>query len=192
LGLRAVPLVSSGCVGIDSRRRLRADAAVIDMSEIVLEYGFSERDRQRIVDLLREYETGTGVSLCFQDFDAEIAGLPGNYAPPLGTLLLAREAGGERLLGCVALRPVPGKPDVCEMKRLYVRPGERGSGLGRTLALAVMAEACRLGYRHICLDTLPGMTAAQALYRALGFRHTGMTTTEPRVLMFERALGEGP
>jgi len=72
------------------------------MSEVVLEYGFSEPDRKRIVDLLREYEAGTGVSLCFQDFDAEVAGLPGDYAPPGGTMLLAREAGGEEFLGCVA------------------------------------------------------------------------------------------
>jgi ribosomal protein S18 acetylase RimI-like enzyme len=162
------------------------------MSEVVLEYGFSERDRERIVALLREYEAGTGRSLCFQDFDAEVAGLPGNYAPPRGAMLLARQAGGEQFLGCVALRPVPGRPDLCEMKRLYVRPGGRGSGLGRTLALAVMAEACRLGYRRICLDTLPDMKAAQTLYRALGFRQTGVTTTEPCVLLFERALAEGP
>jgi len=187
-----VPPLSADRVGVDCRRWLRADAVVIGMSEVVLEYGFSERDRKRIGDLLREYEAGTGVSLCFQGFDAEVAGLPGNYAPPRGTMLLARQAGGEELLGCVALRPVPDSPDLCEMKRLYVRPGERGSGLGRTLALAVMAEACRLGYRRICLDTLPSMTAAQALYRALGFRHIGVTATKPCVLLFERALGEVP
>ena len=162
------------------------------MSEIVLEYGFSERDREGIVALLRAYEAGTGVSLCFQGFDAEVAGLPGNYGPPRGTMLLARETGSEQLIGCVALRPVPGRTLLCEMKRLYVRPGQRGSGLGRRLALAVMAEACRLGYRRICLDTLPGMTAAQALYRALGFCHTDVTGTQPRVLLFECTLGEGP
>ena len=162
------------------------------MANPVLEYGFKERDRERIVALLREYERGTGVSLCFQGFDAEVASLPGDYAPPRGTMVLARQAGAGQFLGCVALSPVPGRPDLCEMKRLYVRPRGRGSGLGRMLALAVMAEACRLGYRRICLDTLPGMTAAQALYRALGFRHTGATATEHRVLLFERALGEGP
>ena len=187
-----MPSLSADRIGIDRRRRLRTDPAVIGMSEVVLEYGFSEPDRKRIVDLLREYEAGTGVSLCFQDFDAEVAGLPGDYAPPGGTMLLARAAGGEEFLGCVALRSVPDRPDLCEMKRLYVRPGQRGGGLGRTLALAVMAEACRLGYRRICLDTLPSMTAAQALYRALGFRHTGVTTSEPHVLLFERALGEVP
>ena len=187
-----MPSLSADRVGLDRRRRLRTDPAVIGMSEVVLEYGFSERDRKRIVDLLREYEAGTGVSLSFQDFDAEVAGLPGNYAPPRGAMLLARQAGGEAFLGCVALRPMPGRPDLCEMKRLYVRPGQRGGGLGRTLALAVMAEACRLGYRRICLDTLPSMMAAQALYRALGFRHTGVTTSEPHALLFERTLGEVP
>jgi ribosomal protein S18 acetylase RimI-like enzyme len=162
------------------------------MANPVLEYGFKERDRERIVALLREYERGTGVSLCFQDFDAEVAGLPGGYAPPGGNMLLARQAGGEQLLGCVALRPVPGAPDLCEMKRLYVRPGRRRGGLGRTLALAAIAEARRLGYQRICLDTLPGMAAAQALYRALGFRHTGVAATEPFVLLFERTLGDEP
>jgi ribosomal protein S18 acetylase RimI-like enzyme len=162
------------------------------MPEVVLELGFRERDREPIVALLREYEAGTGVSLCFQGFDAEVAGLPGDYAPPRGAMLLARQAGGEQLLGCVALRPVPGRPDLCEMKRLYVRLGGRGSGLGRRLALAAMAEAHRLGYRRICLDTLPSMTAAQSLYRALGFRSTGVATTEPFVLLFERALGAEP
>jgi putative acetyltransferase len=191
MGLPAVPPLSAHCVGVDCRGRLRADVAVIGMSEIVLEYGFNERDRERIEDLLREYEAGTGVSLCFQGFDAEVASLPGDYAPPRGTMVLARQTGTGQFLGCVAVRPVPGRPDLCEMKRLYVRPGERGSGLGRVLALAVIAEACRLGYRRICLDTLPSMTAAQALYRALGFRHTGVSASEPRVLLFERALGEG-
>jgi len=162
------------------------------MLEVVLEYGFEDRDRDGIVALLREYEAGTGVSLCFQGFDAEVAGLPGDYAPPGGAMLLARQAGGEQFLGCVALRPVPGAPDLCEMKRLYVRPAGRGGGLGRTLALAAMAEARRLGYQRVCLDTLPSMTAAQALYRSLGFRHTGVATTEPFVLLFERALLSEP
>jgi ribosomal protein S18 acetylase RimI-like enzyme len=162
------------------------------MAEPVLARGFEERDRERIVALLREYEAGIGISLCFQNFDAELAELPGDYAPPNGLMLLARQADGPELLGCVAVRPVPGSPGLCEMKRLFVRPAGRGSGLGRKLAVAAMTEARRLGHRRMCLDTLPSMTAAQALYRALGFRHTGVTKSEPAVLLFQRVLGVEP
>jgi putative acetyltransferase len=162
------------------------------MAKLVLTCGFEERDRERIVALLREYEAGTGISLCFQSFEEELAGLPGAYAPPGGAMLLARQEGGQELLGCVAVRPVPGSPEVCEMKRLYVTPDGRGTGLGRQLALAAMTEARRLGYRRICLDTLPSMTSAQVLYRDLGFRHTGISATEPAVLLFERVLAEEP
>jgi len=154
--------------------------------------GFEERDRARIVALLREYEADIGVSLCFQDFAAELAGLPGDYAAPGGQMILARAPGADDLLGCVALRAMPGAPGLCEMKRLYVRATARGSGLGRTLALAAMTEGRRLGYTRMGLDTLPSMLAAQTLYRALGFRHTGTTTSAPAVLLFERALGPQP
>jgi len=135
-----VPSLSADRIGLDRRRRLRTDAAVMGMSEVVLEYGFSEPDRKRIVDLLREYEAGTGVSLCFQDFDAEVAGLPGDYAPPGGTMLLAREVGGEEFLGCVALRPVPDRPDLRDEaslrapgatgRRARAHPGAGGHGRG--------------------------------------------------------------
>jgi ribosomal protein S18 acetylase RimI-like enzyme len=162
------------------------------MTEATLTRGFEECDRERIVVLLREYEAGTGVSLCFQNFEAELAGLPGDYAPPRGEMLLARRPGTRDLLGCVALRPVAAEPLLCEMKRLYVRPAGRSGGLGRRLALAAMDEARRLGYARMCLDTLPSMTAAQALYRALGFRQTGAAASDPPVLLFERELGAGP
>jgi ribosomal protein S18 acetylase RimI-like enzyme len=158
------------------------------MTRFLIERGFEERDRAAIVALLREYEAGLGVSLCFQGFEAELAGLPGDYAPPRGTLLLARDARTRALVGMVALRPVRGHPELCEMKRLYVRSAARGGGLGRQLALALMEEAARLGYRRMCLDTLPEMEAAQALYRSLGFRQTGTGNSEPKVLLFERAL----
>jgi ribosomal protein S18 acetylase RimI-like enzyme len=158
------------------------------MTGHALACGFAERDRERLVALLREYEAGIGISLCFQGFAAELAQLPGDYAEPEGRLILAREPGGEELVGCVALRPVAGKPDHCEMKRLYVRQRARGSGLGRTLALAAIAEARRIGYTRMCLDTLPSMTAAQALYRSLGFRQTGVGDSKPPVLLFEREL----
>jgi ribosomal protein S18 acetylase RimI-like enzyme len=158
------------------------------MGGFVIEQGFSERERSAVVSLLRQYEAGLGVSLCFQGFDAEVAGLPGAYAPPCGQMLLARMSAGGPLVGIVALRPVSDARDLCEMKRLYVSPSARGLGLGRTLALAVMEEARRLGYRRMCLDTLPTMTEAQALYRSLGFRQTGVSRSEPAVLLFEREL----
>jgi ribosomal protein S18 acetylase RimI-like enzyme len=158
------------------------------MSAFILSEGFQEAERGAIVALLREYETGIGVSLCFQDFEAEVAGLPGDYAPPGGTLILARRAQEPGLVGCVALRRVSGACDLCEMKRLYVRAEARKTGLGRQLALAAIAAGRRLGYHRICLDTLPGMTAAQALYQALGFRRTGLGADEPRVILFERTL----
>jgi putative acetyltransferase len=160
------------------------------MSEFVIERGFSERDRTAIVGLLRQYEAGLGVSLCFQGFEAEVAGLPGAYAPPRGQMLLARMSDDARLGGIVALRAAPEAPDLSEMKRLYVSPSARGLGLGRTLALAIMEEARRLGYGRMCLDTLPSMTKAQALYRSLGFRQIGVSGSQPAVLLFERELAQ--
>jgi ribosomal protein S18 acetylase RimI-like enzyme len=172
--------------------RLALALSGIGMEPNVLTYGFVERDRERIVALLREYEEAIGVSLCFQNFGRELAELPGAYALPRGQMIFARQPNSDELVGCVALRPVSGKPGQCEMKRLYVRAAARGSGLGRTLALAAINEAHRLGYARMCLDTLPSMTAAQALYRDLGFRHMGAAASEPPVLLFERALGNGP
>ena len=125
--------------------------------------------------LIREYAGGVGVPLDFQDFDREVAELPGAYAPPRGALLVARAAGG--LEGCVALRPLGG--DSCEMKRLFVRPAARGTGLGERLALAVIAEARRLGYRRMRLDTLPSMGTAQSLYARLGFCDIDAYTANP-------------
>jgi len=117
--------------------------------------------------LFEEYQAALGVDLGFQDFENELATLPGQYAAPGGRLLLARIEG--LVAGCVALRPLSGD-DVCEMKRLFVRPAFRASGVGRMLAERVIAEARSIGYRRMCLDTLPSMGRAQQLYELLGFR----------------------
>ena len=121
-----------------------------------------ESDVAEVRTLFREYADTLSFALDFQDFERELAELPGAYAPPHGALLLVRGA------GCVGLRPLD--EATCEMKRLYVRPAARGGGVGRLLAEAAGAEARRLGYARMRLDTVPGMEAAQALYAQLGFR----------------------
>ena len=119
--------------------------------------------------IFREYAGGLGVDLAFQDFDAELATLPGDYRPPRGQLLLAIVEGV--VAGCGALRPLPDcdYPNACEMKRLYVRPAFRGSGIGRLLVQALIDDATRAGYSSVLLDTLDEMESARWLYASFGF-----------------------
>ena len=122
-----------------------------------------------IREIFQEYADGLGIDLCFQQFDAELAGLPGEYQEPRGGLLMAR-VGGE-LAGCCALRPLDNAdyPNAAEMKRLYVRKAFRGFGLGRQLSEAILDTARRAGYACVLLDTLSEMDAARSLYEDLGF-----------------------
>jgi ribosomal protein S18 acetylase RimI-like enzyme len=143
---------------------------------LVLKPADGPGDLAAVRTLFREYALLTvNVDLCLQDFESELAGLPGRYGAPGGVLLLATR-GGEAL-GCVGLRGLD--EGTCEMKRLYVRPAGRGLGLGRRLAEAVVLQAGLLGYERIRLDTLPTMVEAIALYRRLGFRDIPPYTHNP-------------
>ena len=127
----------------------------------------TDKGVQQARRLFEEYAAWLGFSLCFQNFDKELAELPGDYAPPNGCLLLAIE--NDQVMGCVALRKIG--EGTGEMKRLYVRPEFRGKGLGRTLTERVIEVARDMGYLRLRLDTLPGkMDQAIAIYRSLGFK----------------------
>ena len=115
-----------------------------------------------------EYADSIGATLCFQGFEAELAGLPGRYAPPTGCLILAMEE--DLAAGCVAMRDLG--DGACEMKRLYVAPEYRGRGLGRALVEEILHRAESTGYLRMMLDTVPDMPEAIALYRTLGFVET--------------------
>jgi putative acetyltransferase len=123
-------------------------------------------DLPAIRDLFRAYAATLPNDICTQGFDEEAASLPGQYAPPAGALLIARDKHAAAL-GCVAMRPLGN--NIAEMKRLYVAPEGRGSGLGRALAQAIIEAARAAGHAEMRLDTLTHMTEAQALYRTLGF-----------------------
>jgi N-acetylglutamate synthase-like GNAT family acetyltransferase len=127
-------------------------------------------------ELFLEYAQSLGFSLCFQNFDKELAELPSDYVPPAGRLLLA-ECKGE-VAGCVALHKL--EPGICEMKRLYLRPGFRGHGSGRALAERIMVEARQIGYQRMRLDTVePVMKDAVAMYRKLGFKEIAPYCANP-------------
>lgn len=127
-------------------------------------------------ELFLEYAQSLGFSLCFQNFDQELASLPGDYAPPPGRLLLAEYEG--QAVGCVALHRLD--PGICEMKRLYLRPTARGKGLGRILADRIIVEARHIGYQRMRLDTVePVMKDAVAMYRKLGFKEIAPYCANP-------------
>jgi putative acetyltransferase len=142
-------------------------------------------DQARVLFL--EYGRSLDFSLCFQSFDEEMRNLPGAYGPPTGRLLLAMDA--DRAAGCIAFRKL--EPGICEMKRLYVRPEDRGYGLGRLLADRLIAEARTLGYERMRLDTIASaMKDAVALYRRLGFKEIPPYSSVPieSALWMELAL----
>ena len=149
----------------------------------------SESDIAAVRALFRAYADWLGLDLMYQGFAGELAGLPGPYAPPGGALLLARDAHGVAV-GCVGLRPLD-RHGCCEMKRLYVAPEARGHGLGRALTSAVIAEATRIGYRELMLDSLPKLAQATALYERMGFRPIPPYYDAPVVatLFFSKRLG---
>lgn len=126
----------------------------------------TEKDLEKIKMLFAEYAESLDFDLDFQDFDKELANVPGDYSPPKGCLILARHEG--QIVGCVALREL--SDGVCEMKRLYIKPQFRDLGIGRALAEAIIEKAQKIGYTHMRLDTAPSMHAARALYASLGFK----------------------
>ena len=138
-------------------RSVRNSVTIID--------GHSPEQVETVRALFKEYQRAVDVDLCFQQFEQELAELPGKYAPPAGRLLLAR--GNAEIGGCVAVRAL--KENICEMKRLYVRPAFRRHGIGRQLALAAIDAARQIGYRSMRLDTLASMKEAISLYGSLGF-----------------------
>ena len=166
------------------------------MADIALRQGAGPADTETFRGLLIEYAEALNVSLCFQNFDDELATLPGAYAPPRGCWLLAHCDG--TLAGCGALRPLA--DGAGELKRLYVRPAFRSFGIGRRLAEAIVAAGDARGYPAIRLDTMPSMKAARRLYRELGFQDTVAyaqssgsgapgSVSQPELLFMERRSG---
>jgi len=150
-------------------------AAEHGSGEFVIRPAGGPGDIDAIRALLRGYVAEAGLDLGFQGFEAELAGLPGDYAPPRGCLLCAQS--DERIVGCIAFRPLD--DDRCEMKRLYVLPAFRRSSLGAALVATILERARDAGFATMCLDTAPGMERAQALYGRFGFRDVARYNDNP-------------
>jgi ribosomal protein S18 acetylase RimI-like enzyme len=149
----------------------QADRGRIDLIQATL-----PEHIEQVRALFLEYRKSLGFSLCFQSFDEELKNLPGTYGPPTGRLLLARSA--DHAAGCIALRKLDA--GICEMKRLYVRPDDRGLGLGRMLVERLIAEARAIGYERMRLDTIASaMQDAVALYRRMGFQEIAPYSSIP-------------
>lgn len=147
---------------------------------------YSGEDLQQVKTLFLEYASSLGFDLSFQNFEEELASLPGDYSLPEGALLLARDSEG--VAGCVALRKLA--EGICEMKRLYVRSAFRGKGVGKALSVAIIEEAKKRRYSRMRLDTVPSMQGALHLYRILGFKEICpyRYNPRPRALFLELAL----
>jgi ribosomal protein S18 acetylase RimI-like enzyme len=164
---------------------MRENDPMIPVTDAEGEEGL-DHARRLFRSYLAEFAGSFAEAICLQDFEAEIAGLPGRYTPPSGCLLLAID--GDFPAGCVAMRDLGG--GACEMKRLYVAPEFRGRGIGRSLVEAIIRRARRSGYRRMVLDTLPEMAEAIALYRSFGFVETSPFWNCPveRTIYLERLL----
>lgn len=164
----------------DLRRNPSSQTSASSASSVVKGFSFSQAESPTQIsqtrELFLEYAQSLGFSLCFQNFDNELANLPGDYTPPEGRLLLAEYEG--KLAGCVALHKL--EPGICEMKRLYLRPQFRGKGLGRVLADRIISEARQIGYQRMRLDTVePVMKDAVGMYRKLGFKEIASYRKNP-------------
>jgi len=162
---------------------------VTDPGEIKIVRAQSASELADAAVLFREYAQGLPFSLEFQGFDAEVAGLPGRYAPPRGVIMVAYASVAVEPVGCIALRQIIDE-QTCEMKRMYVRGSHRGIGLGRRLANELIEFARGAGYTRMVLDTEPDFAAAVGLYRSMGFMDTFRYNDDPNpdTLFMERGI----
>ena len=153
---------------------------------LMVNQAHSQEELRQVKLLFSEYASSLDFDLSFQNFDNELASLPGEYSLPSGAILLAYYEGSAA--GCVAMRRLA--EDVCEMKRLYVRPAFRGKKIGKALSVAIIDEARKRGYSRMRLDTVPSMKEAIQLYRSLGFKETYPYRYNPRAgaMFLERIL----